>query len=61
METLRTLRDSGLTILLVEQNARAALSFCDRGTVLAHGKSALEGPAQQLLDDPRVREAYLGL
>ena len=61
MEVLRTLRDGGLTILLVEQNARAALSVGDYGYILGDGKSAVEGTARQLLRDPQVRAAYLGL
>ncbi|MBL8316713.1 MAG: ABC transporter ATP-binding protein [Rubrivivax sp.] len=54
------LRDSGVTILLVEQNARAALEVADHGYVLETGDLVLEGPAEQLADDPRVIETYLG-
>jgi branched-chain amino acid transport system ATP-binding protein len=50
----------GVTMLLVEQNAVDSLSVSDRGVVLVLGEVALEGPAQQLLDDPRVSELYLG-
>jgi branched-chain amino acid transport system ATP-binding protein len=54
------LRASGVTILLVEQNARAALQVADHGYVLETGDLVLEGPADQLADDPRVIETYLG-
>ena len=51
----------GVSILLVEQNARAALQVADYAYVLETGQIAMEGPAHQLADDPRVIEAYLGL
>jgi branched-chain amino acid transport system ATP-binding protein len=54
------LRASGVTILLVEQNARAALQVADHGYVLETGDLVLEGPADELADDPRVIETYLG-
>ena len=54
------LRDDGGTILLVEQNARAALKISDRAYVLEAGRVALEGPAQMLLDREEVQKAYLG-
>ncbi len=54
------LREHGTTILLVEQNARAALRIADRGYVLETGKVVLEGLAQELLADERVQRAYLG-
>jgi branched-chain amino acid transport system ATP-binding protein len=57
---IRQLRDSGVTILLVEQNARAALEVADYGYVLETGDLVLEGPAEKLADDPRVIETYLG-
>ncbi|MHC1727786.1 MAG: ABC transporter ATP-binding protein [Syntrophobacteraceae bacterium] len=60
LETLTQLRKSGMTVLLVEQNARAALGIADRGYVLENGRIALEGPAQKLLADKTVRQAYLG-
>jgi branched-chain amino acid transport system ATP-binding protein len=60
-ETLRSLHDSGVTILLVEQNARMALDLADRGYVMERGSVALEGRAADLLEDQRVRAAYLGL
>ena len=55
------LRQQGVGILLVEQNARAALGVADHGYVLETGDLVLEGPAEQLADDPRVIETYLGL
>jgi len=54
-------RDHGLTILLVEQNALASLGISSRSYVLETGRIVLEGPSGRLLEDPRVREAYLGL
>lgn len=55
------LRETGVAILLVEQNARAALQVSDYGYVLETGEIALEGPSDQLEDDPKVIESYLGL
>jgi branched-chain amino acid transport system ATP-binding protein len=54
------LKQSGVTILLVEQNARAALQVADYGYVLETGDLALQGPASELANDPRVIETYLG-
>ncbi len=60
-ETVRTkLRDQGVTILLVEQNANAALRMSDRGYVLETGNIVLTGTGAELLSDQRVRAAYLG-
>jgi branched-chain amino acid transport system ATP-binding protein len=50
----------GVTIFMVEQNAELALSIASRGYVLQSGRLVLEGKAQQLLNDPAIREAYLG-
>ncbi len=55
-----SLRSAGVSVLLVEQNARAALQVADRGYVLEMGELALTGPARQLLHDPRIIESYLG-
>ncbi|GIK24782.1 MAG: ABC transporter ATP-binding protein [Betaproteobacteria bacterium] len=55
------LKKTGVAILLVEQNARAALQIADYGYVLETGSVALEGDSRQLADDPRVVETYLGL
>jgi branched-chain amino acid transport system ATP-binding protein len=57
---IERLRKDGVSILLVEQNARAALQVADHGYVLETGEIMLEGPAEQLADDPRVIETYLG-
>jgi branched-chain amino acid transport system ATP-binding protein len=57
---VRSLRDDGVSILLVEQNARAALESSDHGYVLETGEIALHGPAEELADDPRVIDTYLG-
>jgi branched-chain amino acid transport system ATP-binding protein len=54
------LREQGVSILLVEQNARAALEVADYGYVLETGELAMQGPAQQLAHDPRVIDTYLG-
>jgi branched-chain amino acid transport system ATP-binding protein len=59
-ETIGELRDSGTTILLVEQNASAALGIADVGYVLETGKVVLTGTGKKLLADERVRKAYLG-
>ena len=58
--TIVQLRASGVSILLIEQNARAALEVADHGYVLETGAIALDGPAGQLASDPRVIETYLG-
>ena len=58
--TITALRATGVTILLVEQNARAALEVADYGYVLEMGEIALQGPAEDLAKDPRVIETYLG-
>lgn len=58
IERLRT--DEGVTVLLVEQNAKAALKMADRGYVLETGKIILEGNAADLLENPEVQRAYLG-
>ena len=57
---IRTIRDSGVTVLLIEQNANAALKIADRGYVLETGRITLEGSGRELLSDPAVRSAYLG-
>jgi branched-chain amino acid transport system ATP-binding protein len=58
--TLRELNDSGLSIFLVEQNVRQALRIAHHGYVMENGKIALSGPSRELLDNPKVIEAYLG-
>jgi branched-chain amino acid transport system ATP-binding protein len=60
LDTVRELRDAGTTVLLVEQNALAALSLSDFAYVIDLGRTTLSGTGAELLADPRVREAYLG-
>ena len=57
---VRINREQGTTILLVEQNAKAALKLADRGYVLETGKVVLEGPADELMENAEVKRAYLG-
>jgi branched-chain amino acid transport system ATP-binding protein len=59
-EIIRTIRDQGVTVLLVEQNAAKALQLADRGYVLETGRIVLQDTAAVLLRDDRVRMAYLG-
>jgi branched-chain amino acid transport system ATP-binding protein len=60
LDTIKQINDTGTTILLVEQNARAALSMATRAYVMEVGTIAMEGTGQQLLNDERVQRAYLG-
>ena len=57
---IKKMHQSGITILLVEQNAKMALSIADRAYVLETGKIVMEGSAKELLNEPRVKKAYLG-
>ena len=57
---IRNLKDRGVTMLLVEQFAAAALKVADFGYVLENGRIAVSGPAEKLRDDPAVKAAYLG-
>ncbi|HEX6268728.1 MAG TPA: ABC transporter ATP-binding protein [Anaerolineales bacterium] len=57
---LKEINEEGTTILLVEQNARMALQFAQRGYVLESGSLVLEGPSEALLENPEVKKAYLG-
>ena len=59
-EVVRDVHGQGMTVLLVEQNASRALAMADRGYVMDSGLITMDGPGQQLLDDPKVRAAYLG-
>ena len=59
-DIIQEINHQGTSILLVEQNAQMALSIADRGYVFETGKIVLEGPADDLLEDPMVKEAYLG-
>ena len=58
--SIKEINDSGVSILLVEQNAKRALSFSDRGYVLDQGRNAYQGKGEELLNDPRVIDLYLG-
>lgn len=59
-EAIDEIKSKGTTILLVEQNAHAALKHSDRAYVLETGRIVMEGPSQELAADPRIKEAYLG-
>ena len=60
-ETVRKIADQGTTVLLVEQDVKHSLSLSDRGYVLEHGRIAMEGSAKELLENPHIKTAYLGL
>ena len=60
-EVLENLRDKGTTVFLVEQNAYLALSISDRAYVLENGEIVMNGDSKELIDDHRVKEAYLGM
>ena len=59
-EVIADVSQQGVTVLLIEQNARLALEVAQRGYVLESGALTLDGPAHALLHDPKVRAAYLG-
>jgi len=59
-EVVNTISKEGVTVLLVEQNARLALQAADRAYVMDSGLITMHGNASEMLDDPRVKEAYLG-
>ncbi len=59
-ETVLAIAKEGVTILLIEQNAKLALEVSDRGYVMESGEITLSGNAKELLSDPKVRAAYLG-
>ena len=61
LDVVKNLKSLGVTILLVEQNAYAALQIADRGYVMEAGRIAMAGPAAELIADERIRAAYLGL
>ncbi len=60
-ETVRKIADQGTTVLMVEQDVRHSLSLSDRGYVLEHGRVIMEGKASDLIDDPHIKAAYLGM
>ena len=59
-DIIRAVSESGTTVLLVEQNAKKALSIADRAYVLETGKIVLSGDAKELLEDDSIKKAYLG-
>ena len=59
-DIIRQIRSEGVTVVMVEQNALAALELSDRAYVMEQGSVTLSGSGQQLLDDPHVQKAYLG-
>ena len=59
-DIIKSVRDSGTTVLLVEQNAKMALSIADRGYVLKNGRIVMEDTGRNLLNNDDVRKAYLG-
>ena len=60
-DIIRQIRTEGVTVVMVEQNAFAALELCDRAYVLEQGRVTLTGTGPELLDNPHVRNAYLGM
>ena len=60
-DIIRQIRDEGVTVVMVEQNAFAALELCDRAYVLEQGRVTLAGSGAELLDNPHVKNAYLGI
>ena len=61
LEAIKRLREQGITIFLVEQNVRNTLEVADRAYVVENGQIVLEGKGKDLLQDERVKKAYLGL
>ena len=61
MGVIRALKERGITVLLVEQNANAALSIADRGYVIETGRIVIEGPASGLRSNPEIRKAFIGV
>jgi branched-chain amino acid transport system ATP-binding protein len=59
-DAMAGLKESGMSVILVEQNARMGLEFADWGCVLDLGRAVFEGPSQAVLEDPRIQELYLG-
>jgi len=60
-QTIKKVKEQGIPVLLVEQNVKHSLSLSDRGYVLENGKIVLEGGKEELLNDPEVKKAYLGM
>ena len=60
LKTIRQLADNGLTVLLIEQNVKAAIEVVDKVALIERGRILAEGTATEMRDDPRIAEAYLG-
>ena len=60
-QVIQSLREQGMTVLLIEQNVKHTLEIADRAYVLENGRVVLEGPCQQCLNDEHIRKAYLGI
>ncbi len=60
-QTIKKIADQGMTVLMVEQDVQHSLSMSDRGYVLEHGRVVQEGTGKELLENPNIREAYLGI
>jgi len=58
--TVQQIASTGVTVLVVEQNVRGALLISDRALVMEQGAKFMEGPATEVRNDPRIRQAYLG-
>jgi branched-chain amino acid transport system ATP-binding protein len=59
--SLQTLQEAGVTIMLVEQRVNATLEITDRAYVLEQGRIVMEGPSHELMTNPHVKNAYLGI
>ncbi len=60
-QVIKSLREKGITVLLIEQNVKRALEIADRAYVLENGRIVMEGPCGQLLNSDYIRQAYLGV
>ena len=60
-QIIKTLRERGITVLLIEQNVKRTLEIADRAYILENGRITMEGPCSQLLQTDHVRQAYLGI
>jgi branched-chain amino acid transport system ATP-binding protein len=61
MTMVRSLRDRGMTVLLVEQNVKQSMEIADRAYVLENGRIAMEGPCRELLENDYIKRAYMGM